>query len=768
MKHALLVDRFIPVIFFLILLTAASTAGSQPEPLSGDAHIIDSWHYSKVFGEVRNYRIFLPPEYFKHPEKRYPVIYFFHGWSQRYFGPVGDDYSNYDQGEDNGGDNMANYVEQNEVIIVKVDGFNGEDLQNYSLTPYNIGDVESFRQFPMYFPELVGHIDASYKTLADRNHRAVSGLSMGGFMTFWISGKYPHLVSAAGNFCGSPEFHAGPAKFPVEYRNMDMYNNYGGVNVRMHYGDKDNLRFYHQDMNRVWGEVMENYEYKVFDARHSTCGLGEMFDFILNTFKNPLKVPEKWNHIDLYPEFSLWDYQVSSDRYNPGFTILEEVNKMGFKCMVREFLPDGPAMSYVNLNLTTAPEYKRNTQHVINIVDITNGRNRLDTLFSDESGRLKIGFNGSPHYVGINDLDGSPNIRFASCQIGDDGFAVNGDNVSMSIDVMNIGTIDAEGVTVRLSALKDYITVTKQDSQIDRILPGQIKSLKYPFELEVKKKGVEMAKFKLTTRDKSGYEWIEYFEIPLKDAAEFTSDFVIADGSEYTVARSGIDSVTLFLGKGNGDGQANPGETIVILAKEKGRYWRTEAETTDPYVNPYGIKLRESDNWAGYDYVNGSAKITLPIISSDCPKNHMIDFFINYWVPIDRANHSRDIIKKKVRIPVSGKDTTPPTLLWAHVSGNNTIEARVIDGSKIEQVTAQLIPVHDTKGLDYVELKEPETERVIVLYDNGSHGDRIPGDFVFSYKIPLVSAYFYNLAFEMSDSFGNTQTASYPEVFIIY
>ncbi len=756
----------------ILILFSATKVGSSIQNIAkytqNDTHILNSWHYSQVFGEVRNYRIFLPPEYFKDSQKRYPVIYFFHGWSQRYFGPVGDDYSNYDQGEDNDGDNMANYVARNDVIIVKCDGYNGENLQNYNLTPYNIGDVESFRQFPIYFPELVDHIDVTYRTLADRNQRAVSGLSMGGFMTFWISGKYPHLVSAAGNFCGSPEFHAGPAKFPVEYRNMDIYNNYGGVKVRMHYGDKDNLRFYHQDMNRIWCEVMDNYDYKVFDARHSTCGLGEMFDFILNTFNNPQKVPEKWNHIDVYPEFSVWDYQVSSDRYRPGFTILEEVDKMGFKCTAKEFLPDGPAMPYVNFTLTTSSLYKENTQYVINIVDIEGRSSRMDTVTSDKSGRLNIGFNGSPHYIGINDLKGAPNIRLSSFRINDGGFAVNRSKVKLHVDIMNLGTMGTEGIIVKLSALKDYIEVSKSDSQLDRILPGQIKILDHPFEFEVIKEGTEMAKFKLASKDKTGHEWIEYFEIPLKDAVEFTSDFVIADGSEYTVARSGIDSVTLFLGKGNGDGVANPGETIVILAKEQDRYWRTEAETADPHVNPYGIKLRESDNWAGYDYVNGSAKITLPVISSDCPTDHMIDFFINYWIPIDRANHSREIVKKKVRIPVSGKDTTSPTFLWAHVSGNNTIETRVIDGSKIKQVTARLIPVHDTKGLDYVNLKEPEREKIIVLYDDGTRGDRIPDDFVFAKKVPQVSAYFYKLEIESIDKNGNKAVSYPPEVYLIY
>ena len=52
---------------------------------AGDVTIIDSRHYSNVFGEIRNFRVFLPPGYYENPQKRYPVIYFYHGWSQTVF-----------------------------------------------------------------------------------------------------------------------------------------------------------------------------------------------------------------------------------------------------------------------------------------------------------------------------------------------------------------------------------------------------------------------------------------------------------------------------------------------------------------------------------------------------------------------------------------------------------------------------------------------------------------------------------------------------------
>src|SRR5690349_18171381 len=305
--------KFFHVILFL---SVAAVSFSQ------EATIIDSRHYSNVFAEIRNFRIFLPKGYSADAQKRYPVIYFFHGWGQRYFGEGSDEYAGYDKGNQNKGDNIANYVAKHNVIVVKADGYNRRSNEEYYRRPYNVLPVETYRQFPIYFPELVNFIDAHYRILSDRRHRAISGLSMGGFMTFFLAAKYPHLVSSAGSFCGSPEFTIGPIDFPVEYKHMDMYRNFEGINVRLHYGDKDFIRSYHNDMNRMWSQVMDNYKWKIYDAEHSTCGLGEMFDSIMSTFDHPLAKPARWNHTDVYPEFDVWNYHVSSDRTVAGFTIL--------------------------------------------------------------------------------------------------------------------------------------------------------------------------------------------------------------------------------------------------------------------------------------------------------------------------------------------------------------------------------------------------------------------------------------------------------------
>lgn len=758
---------FLVQLFLIFPLLSGHNIFAQVKAGNTDSklQIIDSWHYSHVFGEIRKYRIFLPAGYVDNPEKRYPVIYFFHGWSQRYFGPVGDDYSNYDQGDDNNGDNIANFVFSHEVIVVKIDGYNNYEHSEYNLNPYNLGEVESFRQFPIYFPEFVDFIDNHYRTVADREHRAVSGLSMGGFMTFMVSGKYPHLVSAAGNFCGSPEFFVGPLKFPVEYRNLDMYDNYGGVNVRFHYGDTDNLRFYHQDMNRVWTQVMDNYQFKIYPAAHTTCGLSDMFEFLLKTFENPPKKPDMWDHIDVYPDFSIWDYKISSDRFRPGFTILENVDKRGFKSSVRTFLPDGELMPFVDLSVTTPAIYEKDQRYVINHIDDKTTRCYQDTIKSDDEGRLRINIDGALNHIGINRMTDQPNLCLAAYEITNMNWATNRKNVNVSIKILNKGLADTEGIKVKLSATRKSATIIDDHTAIDRIAMNEIKECNKPFTFIASSDTIEISKFKLTITDKDDNEWSEFIEIPLRKDLPYIEHYEIADGKRFTVAKAGIDSVSLFLGNGNGDGVANPGESIVILVKDMGKYWRTNLYSLDPHINPFGENIRGSDNWVGYDHVNGSAKFTTPVISADCPENHEVEFFAEYWLP-----HNKDhrITQCKIKAKVTGKDTTPPKLQWVYVTGDNTVQARMYDGAKIEKVTARLLPKIDVKGLDYVHLEEPNEIPEIELNDEGRDGDRAKGDGVYGKIIHVPYTYFYEVEIEAMDVHGNSNIEKYDEVFLIY
>jgi S-formylglutathione hydrolase FrmB len=742
--------QFLAATFLLLLLTPSKVEAQVSN--SGKASIIDGQHYSNVFAETRNYRIFLPPSYSENPLKRYPVIYFYHGWSQRYFGSS-DNYADFDEGDENKGDNIANFVASHDVIVVKADGYNRSPEEKYYVRPYNIGPVETYRQFPLYFPELVEYIDTHYHTIADREHRGISGLSMGGFMTFWIAGKYPHLISAAGNFCGSAEFVVGPKDFPVEYRHIDMYKNYDGVKVRLNYGDKDFIRGYHEDLNRVWPELMTNYEWKIYDAAHSTCGMGEMFGFLLKAFENPLARPSQWDHIDVYPDFSIWGYDIRTNRTVSGFTILENVDKRGFKCSVREFLPRGELLPFVNVSVTTPPIYEKNTEYIIHDIDTRSLKKTQQILHSDSQGRLIISMTGSSHEIGLNKKGDKPNIQIVSADIQNMSWITEEKDVTLAVKLVNKGLSVGKNINAKLSATKNTTRIKQDKSSFGDIATSEIKNGQTNFNFQVKG-GVEVVKLKLTIQDENKNEWVDFFEVPVrKDVAEI-KEFEIADGKVFTVAKGGNDSETALLGNGNGDGIANPGESIVVLVKDIQKYWRTDLYSSDPCINPFGVALRKSDYWGNYDHVGASAKYDIPLIASNCPENHTVQFFAEYWLP-DNPLH---IIKQGVvKIEVKGKDITPPQVQWVQVTGENVVRAKIFDGSKIQSAKARLILKNDpTKSFE------------VELQDDGKSDDDVEMDNFYSKKVPTEKFGIYRVVVEATDSHGNKIIQERSDDFVLH
>src|SRR3954453_21158058 len=142
-------------------MAAGATCGAQP--------YFDKTHASVVFGEDRHYRIFLPTDY-ERSQRSYPVIYYFHGHSDRYT------LEKYDNGLDTV-PRIASFVASHEVIVVAVDGYVARDYTGfYGGTPYDVRLEGGDFDFGEYFREFVRHIDATYRTLTNRRNRATAGL----------------------------------------------------------------------------------------------------------------------------------------------------------------------------------------------------------------------------------------------------------------------------------------------------------------------------------------------------------------------------------------------------------------------------------------------------------------------------------------------------------------------------------------------------------------------------------------------------------------
>ena len=723
----------------LLFCMAGGVAGAQ-------TGILDLEHKSKVFGETRHYRIFLPPDYDTGSGKRYPVIYFFHGWGERYNVGAREGAGAYDSGNDYNGDNISAFVEKNSVIVVKWDGYNPRTPDEKYPRPYNIGPVETYRQFPLYFPELVDYIDGRYRTIPDRNHRGVSGLSMGGFMAFWIGGKYPHLVGSVSNFMGSAEFMVGPKEFPSEYLHTDMYRNYEGVRTRLVMGTKDFIRWYHGQMNRTWDFARSNYEHESFEWDHGTPGMGKQLGFHMNAFARPLPRPELWHHIDVYPSFDVWGYSVTSDRHRSGFTALENVGSSGFRSSVREWLWDGQTMPSVKLDITTDAIYRADSEYRISDVNLRTQATRNERQRADGTGRLHIQLDGDLHEVGIIESS-SPVLTLARFSIERSPWAKAGGRVDLSALILNKGIAPASDISATLSSPNPGVTIPVSQGRIARLAPGEILAVRPGFSFIVEGPDRAVVRFALQLKEKStGRTWNIPFEVKLfPDAAEL-ENVQIADGRRIRVQVRGDQIEERLLGIGNGDGEVNPGESVVALVKDQGELRMASLYSGDACVNPSGLNLRFSDYWGEYDHVGGSAKYSMPTIASQCPADHELLFFAEYLVP-----HAPEHISKRglLRIKVKGTDATAPEARSAELLPGNILEVQIVEGGTVNTATATIVQTRDRSF-----------EVTVELNDNGIKGDRIARDAYFSAVVPDLPPGDYRVTVAMTDSAGNTGSDS--------
>jgi enterochelin esterase family protein len=197
-----------------------------PEP-SGDEYykvqdvphgeVSERQYWSEITRSWRRCFVYTPAEYDANPAKRYPVLYLQHGggedetgwWRQGYMHNI-----------------MDNLIASEEAVpmIVVMDRGYATDARPGAAQPAQTG----FR-FSTVFPELVVSelipmIDKTYRTIANRESRAMAGLSMGGMHTFQTVLPNLDVFSYMGGFSGGagaadqiPTMHGGVFANPAAF-----------------------------------------------------------------------------------------------------------------------------------------------------------------------------------------------------------------------------------------------------------------------------------------------------------------------------------------------------------------------------------------------------------------------------------------------------------------------------------------------------------------------------------------------------------------------
>lgn len=163
--------------------------------------VVTTWYHSDSAGADRRLSVYLPPCYGKEG-REYPVLYLLHGSG-------GDETAWLDLGHvARIMDNLIARGEAEPMIVVMPNGnFSkqaapGETPENLAFRPVMTNMLTDYKNgaYEMAFTEIIGFIDNKYSTIPDRQHRAIAGLSMGGFHSLYIALNYPGWFDYVGLF----------------------------------------------------------------------------------------------------------------------------------------------------------------------------------------------------------------------------------------------------------------------------------------------------------------------------------------------------------------------------------------------------------------------------------------------------------------------------------------------------------------------------------------------------------------------------------------
>jgi S-formylglutathione hydrolase len=176
------------------MLLVASPASAQQQPVAKGRIERIQVHGKGLEGNLsgdaadRSVSVYLPASYGKNPGRRYPVVYFLHGYTDddaKFYGftkhwmvlpPILD--------------TVFASGQAGEMIVVTPNAFTRFQGSMYS-NSVTTGNWEDF-----VAKELVGYVDSHYRTLAQPSSRGISGHSMGGYGALRIGEKYPDVFSS--------------------------------------------------------------------------------------------------------------------------------------------------------------------------------------------------------------------------------------------------------------------------------------------------------------------------------------------------------------------------------------------------------------------------------------------------------------------------------------------------------------------------------------------------------------------------------------------
>ena len=214
--------------------------------------INEVYYWSDVTEKMRHGYIYLPAEYYKNPTKKFPVLYLQHGMGENETGWSA-------QGKT--GIIMDNLIAAGKAVPFIIFMDNGLDVRRQGDPAPGQGGFGGPRpqgQRPQGGPgqggprrgfgfnafqdvlikDIIPMVEKNYRVIADAEHRAMAGLSMGGMQTHGITLANPTTFGYVGMFSGGT-FNTEELKDAADFKktNKVLFMSAGGKETRMAEGE---------------------------------------------------------------------------------------------------------------------------------------------------------------------------------------------------------------------------------------------------------------------------------------------------------------------------------------------------------------------------------------------------------------------------------------------------------------------------------------------------------------------------------------------------
>jgi enterochelin esterase family protein len=165
-------------------------------------------YYSKITTSWRRCYVYTPPEYEQNSKARYPVLYLQHGSFEDESGWSSQGKANLIL------DNLMAEKKAVPMIVVMDNGYASKPSQPQ---PQGAKGFSAFEE--VMINEIIPMIDASYRTMADRGHRGMAGLSMGANQTIQITMNHLDKFSYIAGFSGTSNYPRTDVIDPATFMN---------------------------------------------------------------------------------------------------------------------------------------------------------------------------------------------------------------------------------------------------------------------------------------------------------------------------------------------------------------------------------------------------------------------------------------------------------------------------------------------------------------------------------------------------------------------